>query len=62
VDLEIQTTQNTYTQAAPRPSSNPHRFRDIKAYLQCFDHFIYYKYEKRRYQGVGRKNINGNGI
>jgi len=34
VDLQIQTTQNPHTQAATRPSSNPHKFGDIKALVQ----------------------------
>jgi len=34
VNLQIQTIQNSHTQAATRPSSNPHRFGDIKALVQ----------------------------
>jgi len=34
VDLQNQTTQNPHTQAAARPSTILHEFRDIKAYLQ----------------------------
>jgi len=32
--LQIQSTQNPHTQAAAKPSTNLHGFRDIKAYLQ----------------------------
>jgi len=32
--LQIQTTQNPHTEAAPKSSSNLHGFGDIKAYVQ----------------------------
>jgi len=37
--LQIETTQNPHTQAVSKPSTNPHGFGDIKAYLQ--QHSIY---------------------
>jgi len=46
--LLIQTTQNPYTQAATKPSTNLHGFGDIKAYLQKFGLLLYYFFEMHK--------------
>jgi len=38
MDLQIQTIQNSHTQATTKPSSNSHRFGDTKVHVQQLGH------------------------